>query len=425
MAVEIDLWAYLVFSCIVVLTIERLMSLFLGKRKTSLVVFIGSFLFVAVAASTAFLFLNIIWVTMVVNLTTYSILSLNYEGSIQKKMASVIGTLSTLWFLETSLGVLWGYHLTFSEGSVDGASATFLVFLGVSSYLFALLLSYFKNIKKARFSSPVAWLAHLVIPVSSFVLASFTALLPSNIVVFIIIVLYIMNVTTFYFQDRSALAYEEKLKSALDSQEKEYYFVQNELMIETVETVKSIRHDMKLHLATLENYIKDNPEKALAYVNHLLGDIGKSEVYSDTGNVAFDSIINFKLKSAKDAGIAVNLDIFTPAVIGIETSDIVIIVGNLLDNALEAVTKVEDKFINIHIVYQKGNLLIKVENSFAGVVKIDEKLDELTTLKAGDGHGYGLKNVRKSAEKYHGNVDVSHEEGIFAVKVLLYGEENH
>jgi len=238
---------------------------------------------------------------------------------------------------------------------------------------------------------------------------------------FIFLTIYlVIGLIIFYFYAKTL---REKMKMGLERQEKEYYFAQNELMVETVETVKSIRHDMKLHLATLENYIKDNPEEALAYVNHLLGDIGKSEVYSDTGNVALDSIINFKLKSVKDADIATRLDVFAPAVIGIETSDIVIIVGNLLDNAMEAVAKVDDKFINIHIAYQLGNLLIKVENPFDGVVKKD-KSGDLVTIKSGDGHGFGLKNVFKSAEKYYGSVDITHEGNIFTAKVLLYAQEN-
>jgi len=422
MAVDINVWAYLLFNFMNVCAIERMMNLFFGKRKTSLLPWLASFLLYYVATSIVFLFLNITWITMTVNVIIYFIISLNYEVSWKKRIVGVFSAFSVLLSLETAVVILIvDPYISFSAG-ISESTIGAMIFMGIFIYLTALLLNRFRNIKTNHLSSPIHWLISLMIPIGSVIVVWFTVFLPVNIAVVLIIILFIINFAFFYYQDTLAVAYEEKIKSALDSQEKEYYFAQNELMVETVEAVKGIRHDMKLHLATLENYIKDSPEEALAYVSHLLGDIGKNEVYSDTGNVALDSIINFKLKSAKDDGIEVSLDIFAPAVIGIETPDVVIIVGNLLDNALEAVAKVEDKFINIHIAYEKGNLLIRVENSFDGVIRADPKTDDLATIKLGDGHGYGLKNVRKSADKYHGKVDVAHENNLFVTKALLYGQ---
>ena len=224
-----------------------------------------------------------------------------------------------------------------------------------------------------------------------------------------------VGAVVFYFYAKSV---EEKTKLMLDGKEKEYYFFQNELMVETMETVKGMRHDMKLHLAALKDYIVNDPADAVDYVEYLMADLGEGEVYSDTGNVALDSIINYKLKDARVDGVQVDLKIFVPAVIGIDTPDVVVIVGNLLANAMDAVEKVADKFINLHVVYQKETLLIKVENSFDGVVK-----GEFETRKSGDGHGFGLKNVRKSVEKYDGKLDVEVNGDVFLVKVLLYGKE--
>jgi len=422
MAVDVNVWAYLLFNFMNVCAIERMMNLFYGKRKTSLLPWLASFILYYVTTSIAFLFLNITWITMTVNVIIYFIISLNYKVSGIKRIVGVFSSFAVMLSLETAVVILLiDPYVSLTAGVSDMVSSVAIA-MGIFMYLTTLLLNRFRNIKTIHLTSPVRWLINLIIPIGSLVIVWFTAYLPVNIAVVLLIILFIINFAFFYYQDTLAIAFEEKMKSALDSLEKEYYFAQNELMIETVEAVKGIRHDMKLHLATLENYIRDNPEEALAYVNHLLGDIGKSEVYSDTGNVALDSIINFKLKSAKDAGIAVDLDTFAPPVIGIETSDIVIIVGNMLDNALESVEKVEDKFINIQIAYQLGNLLIKVENPFDGVVKKD-KSGDLSTIKSRDDHGYGLKNIFKSAQKYHGNVDINHDENIFTVKVLLYGEE--
>ena len=192
------------------------------------------------------------------------------------------------------------------------------------------------------------------------------------------------------------------------------------MMQSTVEQIKAIRHDMKLHLATLEDHILKSPTDAIKYLQTLTGDIERTQIYSETGHLPLDSIINFKLQEMATLGIHSTLHIFTPPVLGIEAPDIVIIIGNLLTNAIEAAEKVEEKFINVNITYQLGNLFIKIENSFDGVVAHKKNGSELTTRKISADHGYGLQNIRDCADKYNGIVDVHYTKDTFSVEVLLY-----
>jgi len=234
-----------------------------------------------------------------------------------------------------------------------------------------------------------------------------------------------VNVLLFYLHDILSAAYAGKLKSALHTQEKEYYFTQCQLMQESAEKVKSIRHDMKLHLATTRHYIANHKaDEAMEYLNNLVGDINDSEIYSGTGNIAFDSIINFKLKNAIDDDIKLDIDVRVPSALNIEASDVVIILGNLLDNALDAVANIEEKFIRLNVEFNQGTLFIRVDNSFDGEVQYADSQNGteqvIATRKDGDNHGYGLKNIQKSIEKYDGNMDISHEGNLFSVGVLLY-----
>jgi len=423
MAIDVNLWVFLLYNFIRLFAIERIMNIFFGKRKSLLSMMVVTYLLFFVVASVIILFFNIPILTMAVNLILYFVISLNYKVSLKKRVFGVISTYFIDAILETIAVVIFVIGPFGMLQGVNEMPSHVFIALSIFYYLLVLLFSRFKNIKTTAFDSTITWLANLASPLLSLIFLYFFAIeLPQHLAIISNILLFIINFIIFYYQESLAIAYENKLKSALDSQEKEYYFAQNELMIETVETVKSIRHDMKLHLATLQNYTSDNP-KAIDYISSLIGELEESEVYSDTGNITLDSIINFKLKSAKEDGIGVSLGLFVPAVIDVEASDIVIILGNLLDNALDAVAKVEDKFISIHLVYQIGNLLIRVENTFNGYVKIDKK-GGLITSKIGDRHGYGLKNIRKSAEKYDGLVDVTYESGLFAVEVLLYGKQS-
>ncbi|MCL2362560.1 MAG: ATP-binding protein, partial [Defluviitaleaceae bacterium] len=148
------------------------------------------------------------------------------------------------------------------------------------------------------------------------------------------------------------------------------------------------------------------------------------EVYCDTGNIAFDSIINFKLKNAKEKNVKPKLQMSIPRTLNIEVADIVTILGNLLDNALDAVEKSTDKILRIDIEYNRGCLFIKADNSFDGEVKYETKKDSgeksIVTHKEPSEHGHGLKNIRKAVDKYNGKVDIVHEGNVFSVTILIY-----
>jgi sensor histidine kinase regulating citrate/malate metabolism len=219
-----------------------------------------------------------------------------------------------------------------------------------------------------------------------------------------------------------------KVNSALNAQEKEYYFAQCQLMQESMDSIKTIRHDMKFHLAAARAFTANNKSgEATDYIDSLLGSIEESESYSNTKNTAFDSIINFKLNNAEQKNIKLDIRLLIPPALNVEASDIVTIIGNLLDNALDAVSKVEDKKIKLDIEYSRESLYIQVENTFDGLVQYSEDAGaegkHMVTRKVGGEHGHGFKNIRKSVEKYNGHIDISHDESMFSVVILLYVDE--
>ena len=411
------------------LAIERIMGVFFEKRRTPFVVLALSYLLFFVLTSSAFLLWNIPIVSVLANITAVFIITLNYESSLKKKLAATIGSYTLLILADVVAGFSSGFY-QIDPLDVLGFENTFgFIITGTMSYMLALLLRKFKNIRKSTIDTSMFLVIYSAIILSTLVLLLFiSAYLPQNMLIVATIIILGINVFIFYLHDNLSVMHEEKLKSALHTQEKEYYFTQCQLMQESVERVKTIRHDMKLHLSTAADYNSNGKVQELAnYIHGLLGDISTSEVYSDTGNIAFDSIINFKLRTAAENNINVDTDVLVPPNLNIEVADIVTILGNLLDNALDAVATVEDKIIKLNIEASKGNLFIEVGNTFDGEVKYakgkDGTAEAITTRKSGDNHGYGLKNIRKAAEKYNGRVDISHEDNIFSVAVLLYVDE--
>jgi sensor histidine kinase regulating citrate/malate metabolism len=82
--------------------------------------------------------------------------------------------------------------------------------------------------------------------------------------------------------------------------------------------------------------------------------------------------------------------------------------------------KVEQKKISLGIYYDKGRLFIKVSNTFDGDIILKD--NEIVPLSGSPEHGYGLKNVRKSIEKYNGLLDISYTDNVFTADAFLYIE---
>ena len=219
----------------------------------------------------------------------------------------------------------------------------------------------------------------------------------------------LMNQTIDAIITNLSAAYDEKLKSAI-------YANQLQLIQESIEKTRAFKHDTKHHFHTLKEYAKHNKTKDIQhYLSRLIDDIDRTEIYSNTGNLAFDSIINYKLRNAE--GVKPQLYIHIPTHMEIEAADIAVIIGNLLDNALEALKKTDEKSLMLDIEFSKGILFITVKNSFNGKITLKNTLPIST--KNGE-HGYGLKNVKKAVEKYNGHMEITHENKMFSVMVLLY-----
>ena len=426
--------SFLIENIIFVFSIQTFMGIFFFKRNASLSNVVFSYLLYFVTAGVwRFLLLTGVMTEpltinashVLITTVTLIIISLSYESSMIKRLIVVAFNyvLFTV-FINFAISAFMILPISPFENEMNTVSLLYLIG-SILSYLAVLLLSRFKSIRKnniilPKFWSLVVFVQVLVIATAIFVPYDSPIYISFNLPV--LFILLVANLLILYLYDSMASAYEDKLNSELHSQEKEYYFTQCKLMQESVENIKTIRHDMKFHLVTATDFMASNKvDEAMGYLKGLLGSIEKSEIYSNTKNIAFDSIINFKLKNAAEDNIKLDIRLLIPPTLNIEVADIVTILGNLLDNALDAIAKVEDKAIKLNVEYSKESLFIQVENTFDGIVKYAKGTDMvILTQKSGGEHGYGLKNIRKSVEKYNGHVDISHEGNVFSVGILLY-----
>lgn len=203
---------------------------------------------------------------------------------------------------------------------------------------------------------------------------------------------------------------------------------QSDLMEKHCEEVENMyrqtrgwRHDYHNHIQTMKAHLAmGNLEELSDYLDHLDTDLTTVDTVIKTGNVMIDAILNSKISLAKARGIFIDAKAIVPKNISMSEVDLSLIIGNLLDNAMEACMKIEEpekRFIRVYIDILKGQLYIYVMNS------IDEELKRsgktYISTKNSRYHGFGLMRMDKVVEKYHGYLERQDEEGVFATEVML------
>lgn len=227
--------------------------------------------------------------------------------------------------------------------------------------------------------------------------------------------------TMMYLYDFLSIIFRERTRVELIKKEKTYYHNQSELLQQNHEELRQFRHDIKNRLIVIQQLLDANePEHASAYMNTITNRLDETSHYSSTGNTAIDSILNYKLAQAARNNTDIICNIAIPENILIEDDDIVIILGNLIDNAAEATMHLtQNRFIHVNIEYDLGSLFIRIRNSYNSVLKVVN--GKLRTIKNDDTmHGIGLRSVENITEKYNGMLDLDYDKHVFEANVLLY-----
>lgn len=202
---------------------------------------------------------------------------------------------------------------------------------------------------------------------------------------------------------------------------------QNDLMEKHVMEVENIykqmrgwRHDYHNHIQTMKAYRSlDENEKIDAYLNSLDKDLTSVDTLIKSGNVMVDAILNSKLSLAKNRKISINAKAVVPKSITIPEIDLCVIIGNLLDNAIEACLLIDDeakRFIRVYVDLKRENLYISITNVSGS--KIQKQNGRYISGK-GANHGLGLMRVDKIVEKYAGYIKRRDEDGAFTSEIML------
>ena len=185
--------------------------------------------------------------------------------------------------------------------------------------------------------------------------------------------------------------------------------------------MSSWRHDYHNHLQVMKALLTlDSKEEHMEYLNTLNSDLVMVDTMVKTGSILADAILNSKISIAQAQDIHVNAKAKIPSTLILSETELCVIIGNLLDNAVEACVKIREKdkrFIRIYIGIYKKMLYISVSNSIKGKIIISKS--GYKTTKNTCGHGLGINNIDRIISKYGGFINRQCEEGIFACELML------
>ena len=208
--------------------------------------------------------------------------------------------------------------------------------------------------------------------------------------------------------DRRIAAYQNKLLARQIAEVENLYL-----------TMRGWRHDYRSHLQTLKARLDmGQSEGAREYLDRLEKDLDGIHALAETGNVSVDAILNAKLSLVLKQGIDLNFKAVAPKSLTVSDIDLCVILGNLIDNAMESCEKVEEgqRFLRLYIGVLRQQLYVSISNATAETVR---KIDAAYISSKRGNHGHGLKRVDRVVEKYGGYVNRQNEPGVFATEILL------
>lgn len=237
--------------------------------------------------------------------------------------------------------------------------------------------------------------------------------------VWIIFSMLILTAVLFFYLNNQ---YEmEKKITQLETEKNALLTRDYQMLQNTYAANAKLFHDFHNHTEVLYRYLtREKTAEAVKYLEDLRSPLGIVAQSVWTGDEAVDCLINSKIALGVSVRIQMNCKVEYPQHTNIRSVDLVAILGNLLDNALEAVNDTEEslRYINLTIRRINEMIIIKVENGCKTAPKMEE--GELQTTKADTAlHGWGLKSVRAAADRYDGTIETEYKRNRFCTVVTL------
>ena len=298
--------------------------------------------------------------------------------------------------------VIWGYYVFERKNhhvKVFQLPIWIWIILDLIMIIFMFMLSFFTYILVRK------------LPDDDMVSTGQFLLLALGILIIFLLVLF-MNYYNYVYEYRI----QKEIMELQIRQQREYF----QRLLDREEETKKFRHDILNDLLELQNYCEKNKcQQMRQYLGNLTGVVTKISTKSyNIGNNIVNTILNYYLIPISDKYV-VEINGLLPEEISVDDRDLCIICANIIRNAAEAVSKLDDGKICVNIEEGKNYLHFQVENTFDGEVSIDKKGLPVTSKDDKCNHGIGTRNVYEIVNKNGGSCDFKVENGFFKCDIFI------
>lgn len=181
------------------------------------------------------------------------------------------------------------------------------------------------------------------------------------------------------------------------------------------ETINAIEHDMKKHIMVVEGMAKAGHEVEVSdYLDCFTDTINENIGLVYTPHPMVSSILSYCRQRAQKACIDLKLEVSVPSQININQIDLTVIMGNTIDNALEALDKMDPDQRRLHISLKQSDyyLYYEIMNTYDVAASKRHKKDKAI-------HGYGLRNVSNCVDKYEGSINIRENSSEYSVTIMV------
>lgn len=243
--------------------------------------------------------------------------------------------------------------------------------------------------------------------------------LPENLQILLKWGIVIWGILFFVIQEKTLWNYQKGYTFQTNRFQEQLLMQQYEEIQVVYLNMRGWRHDYHNHIQVLKAQMDGGEYKeARQFLNDLESELERVDTYVRSGNGLLDAVLNSKLSIAEKQNIRVDCKAELNEDLSIKDIDLCIILGNLMDNCIEACGQIieEKRFIRIYIVRIQNQLYLSIQNSAKEELDFEEK--NYISKKRGN-HGLGMKRVKAIVDKYEGYMRLSNESGIFGTEIMI------
>lgn len=356
---------------------------------------------------------------IVTNVTLMFVIACLYEGELKKKILVTL----LIYGINMICDVLAMFSFSnyfYTAGEDYNLIVAYVTVLLIALCEYVIERSWAKR-EIVNFAPPY-WKFILLVPVISIIMLHLLIVSNLNNRVALVVVsacTLVINLLIFYLYNAIIDAYRKLEENAAYEIQNASYRNQLDVLMQTEETIHSLRHDLKHHLGELYILSKKNANADIMdYISEMQKFISNDKEYVRSGNKEIDSILNYMLSKANKVLDKVEYKISIPQEIGIKSFDATVLFGNLIENAIEAAEVCQgEKWLSVELQYEKGILYVNVKNNYSF---LDKKGATYMTTKREKGHGIGLQSIKRIVSVYRGSMEITDADNVFDVKILLY-----